>query len=142
MNVLWGAVAVVSIPIIETFRRCATCRHQIEAFLLRAISTIFAIAFLVAAVAPACAQQSAPESEGQAILAKNCSMCHAIGRSGKSPHPVAPPFRTLSRNYEVGALEEALGEGLSSGHPDMPEFVFPPNQINGIISYLRSIQER
>lgn len=107
---------------------------------MRVFGIILATMFIGASGAPA--QPTTPERQGEAILAKNCSVCHAIGRSGKSPHPMAPPFRTLSQKYDVGALEEALGEGLSSGHPDMPEFVFPPNQINGIISYLRSIQER
>lgn len=79
---------------------------------------------------------------GERILAKNCSRCHAIGRSGSSPHPQAPPFRTLSRRYPIDSLSEALGEGLSTGHPDMPEFVFPPRDIGAILSYLQSIQQK
>jgi len=39
-------------------------------------------------------------------------------------------------------LEEALGEGLLSGHPDMPEFVFGPRDVGAIIRYLQSIQDR
>jgi cytochrome c len=35
-----------------------------------------------------------------------------------------------------------LAEGLSVGHPDMPEFVFEPDEIAGILAYLKSIQER
>ena len=106
------------------------------------IRLLLATAVAAVAAISAFAQQGTPERRGEAILAKNCSMCHAMGRSGRSPHPVAPPFRTLSRRYPLEALEEALGEGLMTGHPDMPEFVFPPHQINAIIAYLRSIQER
>jgi cytochrome c len=39
-------------------------------------------------------------------------------------------------------LAEALAEGLSVGHPDMPELVFEPDQIAAILAYLKSIQER
>ena len=79
---------------------------------------------------------------GERILARNCSRCHAIGRTGASPHRQAPPFRTLSQRYPIDSLSEALGEGLSTGHPDMPEFVFPPRDIGAILAYLQSIQQR
>lgn len=109
---------------------------------MRALSGFLAIG-LALATAQAVAQPSDAEQQtAEALLSKNCSGCHAIGRAGASPHRQAPPFRTLSRRYPIEALEEALGEGLSSGHPDMPDFVFPPHQINGIVAYLQSIQER
>jgi cytochrome c len=79
---------------------------------------------------------------GEALLRANCARCHAISRTGSSPHPAAPPFRTLSRNYPIEGLAEALAEGLSVGHPDMPEFVFEPHEIEAILTYLKSIQER
>jgi len=78
---------------------------------------------------------------GEALLTKNCASCHAVGRTGASPHAEAPPFRTLSQNYPVEALEEALAEGLQSGHPDMPEFTFDPDQIGDLIAYLKSVQQ-
>lgn len=79
---------------------------------------------------------------GRVLLEVNCARCHAIGRSGESPHPQAPPFRELSRRYPVSDLDEALVEGLSSGHRDMPEFVFTPEQASAIIQYLQGIQDR
>ena len=105
------------------------------------------LAFAVSAAAlvahPALGHDTlATEQRGEAALTKNCARCHAIGRTGASPHPAAPPFRTLSRKYEIDALSEALGEGLSVGHPDMPEFAFEPRDIAEILAYLRSIQER
>jgi hypothetical protein len=35
-------------------------------------------------------------------------------------------------------LEEALAEGIVTGHPDMPEFMASPDQINAIIAYIAS----
>jgi mono/diheme cytochrome c family protein len=78
----------------------------------------------------------------QDLLNANCSRCHAIGRTGTSPHAAAPAFRTLSRKYPIEGLGEALAEGLSVGHPDMPDFVFEPEDVGAILDYLTSIQER
>jgi hypothetical protein len=41
----------------------------------------------------------------------------------------------------VESLEEALGEGIISGHPDMPEFIFTGEDVGAIIAYLKLIQE-
>jgi cytochrome c len=82
-----------------------------------------------------------PVAHGRTLVEKNCAPCHSIEMTGKSPHPDAPPFRTLSRNYPVSALEEALAEGIVTGHPDMPEFSAEPRQVADIISFLESIQE-
>lgn len=89
----------------------------------------------------AAAPQAAQLAEGQRLVQENCAPCHAIGREGESPHPEAPPFRTLSHNYPLTDLEEALAEGIVSGHRDMPQFAFEPAQIDAIVAYLNSIQE-
>jgi cytochrome c len=79
---------------------------------------------------------------GQVIVTRDCGVCHAVGRSGASRHREAPPFRTLGRRYPIESLDEALGEGIVSGHPDMPEFKFDPGDVGAIIAYLKSIQEQ
>jgi len=84
--------------------------------------------------------QESREARGQAIVEQNCSSCHATGRSGDSPSPEAPPFRTLSHNYRVDSLEEAFAEGISVGHPMMPQFAFPPDDVRALVAYLQSIQ--
>ena len=82
------------------------------------------------------------ERRGEELLGDKCARCHAIARTGDSPHSAAPPFRTLSQKYPIEGLAESLAEGLSVGHPDMPEFVFEPDEIAAILAYLKSIQER
>ena len=106
---------------------------------------VFATLITMAALATcsASAQESAASlRRGQALLTRNCARCHATGTSGLSPHPAAPPFRTLSRKYPIDGLQEALAEGLSVGHPDMPEIAFEAEDVGAILAYLRSIQER
>jgi cytochrome c len=79
---------------------------------------------------------------GEELLTRSCGSCHAVGRSGESAIKVAPPFRTLGQRYPIDSLEEALGEGIMSGHPDMPEFSFDARDVGAIIAYLKSIQQR
>lgn len=104
----------------------------------------FAAAFLaiMAAASPATAADDQPalQKHGEALVSKYCARCHAIGRAGASPHRGAPAFRMLARRYPIEGLEEALGEGLVSGHPHMPEFRFKGDDVGAIIEYLKSIQ--
>ncbi len=79
-------------------------------------------------------------SRGRSLLQDNCSRCHAIGAEGQSPHDKAPPFRAVMKIYRASSLSEALGEGLVTGHPDMPEFRFPPEDVGAIIDYLHTLE--
>ena len=79
---------------------------------------------------------------GETLLTRDCAPCHAVGRTGDSPRQEAPAFRTLGQRYPIESLEEALGEGIMSGHPDMPEFKFDADDVGAIIAYLKSIQQR
>lgn len=80
--------------------------------------------------------------EGEALLTRDCARCHAVGLTGFSPRADAPAFRTLGTRYPIESLEEALGEGIMSGHPDMPEIEYEADQVGDIIDYLKSIQKR
>jgi cytochrome c len=101
------------------------------------------VALVLLPAAAALAQDKrALEGRGKRLLTSNCARCHAVGRTGNSTHPGAPPFRTLGKRYPIEVLAEALAEGLSSGHPDMPEFRFEIDDINAILAYLESIQEK
>lgn len=84
---------------------------------------------------------AAPADRGHAILKQKCSRCHAIDKTGDSPLPAAPPFRDVIKRYPPEALTEALGEGLVTGHADMPEFVFPAEDVGAIVGYLHTLAE-
>ena len=89
---------------------------------------------------PAVSAEKSLVDKGEALVRTNCSPCHAIGKEGDSPHKEAPPFRTLSAKYPIDDLAESLAEGIVSGHPDMPIFVFSPHDVEAIIQYIESIQ--
>jgi cytochrome c len=97
-------------------------------------------AVLFLAALPVLAAEEDLTQKGEAILSEHCARCHAIGTSGESPNEEAPPLRVLSENYPVDDLAESLAEGIMSGHPDMPVFVFEPQEVEAILVYLRSIQ--
>jgi cytochrome c len=77
---------------------------------------------------------------GESLAKQHCAGCHAIGRSDVSPHPEAPAFRDLAQSYPPEALAESLSEGIMTGHPDMPVFVFGENETDALVAYLKSIQ--
>jgi cytochrome c len=93
---------------------------------------------LLASIFPTAAQDA---KRGETLLARDCGRCHAAGRTGDSPRKDAPVFRSLGKRYPIESLEEALGEGIMSGHPDMPEFKFEAGDVGAIIAYLKSIQQ-
>ena len=79
---------------------------------------------------------------GEELLAQSCASCHAVSRTGESPNKLAPPFRALGQRYPIEVPGGSLGEGIMSGHPDMPEFKFDAKDVGAIIVYLKSIQQR
>ena len=97
---------------------------------------------LLLAAIPAGAAEKDLTDKGRVLVEQNCSRCHAIGKEGASTHPEAPPFRTLSSRYPIDDLAELLAEGIVSGHPDMPIFIFSPTDVEAIIDYLKSIQDQ
>lgn len=94
---------------------------------------------MLVANAPALAQDFAAQ-RGQAFAAANCARCHSIDKLTDSPLKAAPPFRTLHKRYPVASLEEALGEGIVTGHPAMPEFQLDPAQVGDLITFLKTLE--
>ena len=100
---------------------------------------ILPFAAALAFAPPAWAGDELQIAYGKRLAETNCARCHAVGPGGESTHPDAPPFRLLHLRYPIEDLQEALAEGISTGHPDMPEFVATPDQIDAIIAYIGSL---
>lgn len=92
---------------------------------------------ILAQAAPAHADRRV--REGHALAVKRCGACHATEKKGPSPLAAAPPFRSLAYRYPVETLDEALAEGITVGHPDMPSDPWEPADIKRFIAYLNSI---
>jgi mono/diheme cytochrome c family protein len=83
------------------------------------------------------------QQRAKGLLEQACATCHAVGRSGRSPHADAPPFRLLGENklYDED-FGRRLRDGLSTIHPEMPTFRFSERDAAAVIDYLREIQDR
>ena len=97
----------------------------------------FVVALLLAAAEP---QPAASPAKGRGLAEAYCEGCHAVGPRGDSPRAAAPPFRQLHLRYPVESLQESLAEGIMAGHPEMPEFIFFPRDIDDFVAYLKSLE--
>jgi mono/diheme cytochrome c family protein len=86
------------------------------------------------------AAQNPQAQRGQTFARVHCARCHAIDRVSQSPLKIAPPFHALHKRYPVNTLEEALAEGIVTGHPSMPEFRLDPGQIGDLIAFLKTLE--
>jgi len=77
---------------------------------------------------------------GKAYASRHCARCHAIDLVSKSPFKPAPPFRTLHNRYPIETLAEALAEGISTGHPEMPAVELNPDQIHDLLTFLKTLE--
>jgi cytochrome c len=111
-------------------------RHRVLGIAIAAAASLMAGTPSTAGAEPL----SPAAQRGLVFVRTNCAQCHAIGKTGASPLAIAPPFRTLHHKYPVASLEEALAEGIMTGHPSMPEFRLEPDQINAVISYLQTLE--
>jgi mono/diheme cytochrome c family protein len=108
---------------------------------MRLATIIGAAALLLAASsAGTLAAKAANVEQGRRLARLHCARCHAIDKVSRSPLAIAPPFRTLHERYPVEMLQEALAEGIVTGHPSMPEFRFEPDQINDFLVFLKSLE--
>ena len=82
----------------------------------------------------------------EALAARLCAGCHAIGKGGgTSPVAEAPPFASFAAKWPLEHLAEALAEGMVVGHGEgvrMPEFRFEPPDIDHLLAYLGTLREQ
>ena len=104
---------------------------------MRAAVGILLVAGLACGSVPAAASNV---QQGRRLAQTYCAKCHAIDKVSPSPLRIAPPFRTLHERYPVETLQEALAEGIVTGHPNMPEFSFDADQVGDFIAFLKSLE--
>jgi mono/diheme cytochrome c family protein len=79
--------------------------------------------------------------QGRRLALQYCAKCHSIDKLSPSRLKVAPPFRTLHERYPIEMLQEALAEGIVTGHPAMPEFRFDSDQVGDFIAFLKTLEK-
>jgi mono/diheme cytochrome c family protein len=100
---------------------------------------LISLSFLAVLVSSMC-QAETPQQRGEDIANGLCSRCHAIGRTGNSPHAAAPRFRSLDSQTDLSKLAQRIRQGLLTGHEDMPMFRFDRDDADAMVAYIRSVQ--
>jgi len=80
-------------------------------------------------------------AQGRRLALLYCAKCHATDKVSPSPLKIAPPFRTLHERYPIEMLQEALAEGIVTGHPSMPEFRFDADQVGDFMAFLKTLEK-
>ena len=104
------------------------------------IRTAATLVLLAVAISCGEAAEADAKQRGRALVAKMCADCHAIDKTGESPHLAAPAFRSLDKRFDLDGMAERLRRGLISGHQDMPTVRFSRDEARAVAAYLRSIQ--
>jgi cytochrome c len=102
--------------------------------------TVLAIVLLTALIGTVVPTEAANPQQGKRLATLYCARCHSIDKVSPSPLSIAPPFRTLHERYPIDTLQEALAEGIVTGHPSMPEFRFDGDQIDDLLAYLKTLE--
>jgi Tfp pilus assembly protein PilF/cytochrome c5 len=76
--------------------------------------------------------------QGKELAEKNCSSCHAVGATGRSPNKDATPFRIFYRRHPNLYLRIPTGYGIDTTHDRMPPFQLSREDMNAIIAYIDS----
>ncbi|MCC8978333.1 c-type cytochrome [Bradyrhizobium acaciae] len=100
----------------------------------------YGFAFVAGVFCATLTPAAADQEQGRRLAQLYCARCHAIDRVSASPLKIAPPFRTLHERYPVEMLQEALAEGIVTGHPTMPQFSFDSDQVGDFILFLKSLE--
>ena len=100
----------------------------------------------IAVLAACCIASSSSVAQdlaaGHAVAEKFCAACHAIKPGQKSKHRLALTFPAIANRYSVWGLQEALAEGILVGHGDMPKFIFAPEEINNLLTYMDTFTDK
>jgi mono/diheme cytochrome c family protein len=99
------------------------------------------LALVLVMMALSAAASAGPVEHGRSLAKQFGGPCHALGRSGLSPHRAAPPLRRIGQFYDLDALPRRLEGGISASHPDMPVVKFRPQDARDLRAYLRAIQD-
>ncbi|MEZ5843503.1 MAG: tetratricopeptide repeat protein [Hyphomicrobiaceae bacterium] len=79
---------------------------------------------------------------GKGLAEQWCARCHAVGPTGESPNPKAPPMRAFARRHPLLALREPVERGIAAPHDEMPRFTLADAEVDSIVAYVNSLAAR
>lgn len=88
---------------------------------------------------PQGSQDPATVAAGRRIAERECSSCHAVDRTSRSPKPGVPPLRDMLALNDPDNLAYRLIDGMRVGHDEMPRFDFDIRAADALVAYLGTI---
>jgi cytochrome c len=98
-----------------------------------------AAGLLIASTLPALAAQAGNAQQGQQLVERSCSSCHATDVSA-TVGDGAPPLSYIAKDNK--ARPAWIRGWLMDPHPPMPGIMLSRQQVENIIAYLNSLPVR
>ena len=78
--------------------------------------------------------------EGKNLYGEKCVICHGLLGNGDGPASAAfsppPADFTNPKFWQRQDIDQFIANTVKNGHPPMPAFNLPPNEIKAIIDYI------
>jgi mono/diheme cytochrome c family protein len=78
------------------------------------------------------------KERGHEYAQKHCSDCHAIEKDDQLLLGDVPTFQEVADSQ--GMSPRALAVWLQTSHPNMPDFIIPPDDMDNVIAYIMSLR--
>ena len=110
---------------------------------MRAIASLAAtiLSFAVCAAEAGSDEGSAllgDKDKGHAYAQKFCTDCHAVEKDENLLLGDIPTFQEVADSD--GMSPRALGVWLRTSHPNMPDFIIAPDDMDNVIAYIMSLR--
>ena len=94
--------------------------------------------FLILAASTVAAVELGDKSAGHAYAQKVCAQCHAVEKDTNYLFAQVPSFQEIADTE--GMTPRALLVWLQTPHPNMPDFIIPPADMDNLIAYVMSLR--
>ncbi len=106
---------------------------------MKPILLFFAVGILLGTAWEAQSLDRGEYDKGKNLYNDKCHICHGKRGDGKGPGGVAfnpSPANFTDPKLWQGDVRKKISDTLGYGHPPMPAFDLPPDQIKAIIYYM------
>jgi mono/diheme cytochrome c family protein len=94
---------------------------------------------LLAPGLPAAAVELGNVAAGLEYAQKVCSECHAVDKDDTAMViPEVPSFQEVADT--TGMTPRALVVWLTTSHPNMPDLIIPPDDMDNVVAYIMSLR--
>ena len=95
--------------------------------------------FIILAASTVAAVELGDKSAGHAYAQKVCAQCHAVEKDTNYLFAQVPSFQEIADTE--GMTPRALLVWLQTPHPNMPDFIIPPPDMDNLIAYVELVDD-